>query len=85
VTNPSGLSAVVEYNGSLTAPTAIGSYTVVATVNDTKYGGTANGTLTIAAAGPVAVPAIGPWGFIALAIGMGGCVTYRRSRRQTGM
>ncbi len=35
------------YNGSETAPTAPGSYTVVATINDPNYQGSATGTLII--------------------------------------
>lgn len=46
-TFPAGLNVDVTYNGSPTPPTAIGSYTVVATVNDATYQGSATGTLTI--------------------------------------
>jgi hypothetical protein len=46
-TNPAGLSVNFTYNGSATAPTAVGSYTVVATINDPNYAGTATGTLVI--------------------------------------
>jgi Pectinesterase/MBG domain/Immunoglobulin domain len=46
-TNPGGLGVEVTYNGSTTPPTAIGSYAVVATVQDANYQGTATGTLTI--------------------------------------
>ncbi len=49
-TNPAGLSTSLTYNGSATAPVAAGSYTVVATVNDASYTGTATGTLVIAKA-----------------------------------
>ena len=38
------------YNGSSTLPTAAGSYTVVATIDDPNYAGTATGTLVIAQA-----------------------------------
>jgi hypothetical protein len=38
------------YNGSYTPPTEAGSYAVVATVNNTKYQGTATGTLVISKA-----------------------------------
>jgi LPXTG-site transpeptidase (sortase) family protein len=37
----------ITYNGSATAPTDVGSYSVVATVNDTNYAGTTSGTLVI--------------------------------------
>jgi hypothetical protein len=48
-TNPVGLSVSLTYNGSATSPSAVGNYTVVATVNDPNYQGTATGTLTIGA------------------------------------
>ena len=44
---PSGLTINITYNGSATAPTAAGSYTVVATVSDSVYSGSASGTLVI--------------------------------------
>lgn len=49
-TNPAGLNVNVSYNGSSEAPTAAGSYTVVATINHASYTGTASGTLTVAKA-----------------------------------
>ncbi|PYL38621.1 MAG: hypothetical protein DMF34_06295 [Verrucomicrobia bacterium] len=49
-TSPTGLSVTFTYNGSSTAPTNAGSYTVVATVNDNSYTGSATGTLVIAKA-----------------------------------
>lgn len=49
-TSPAGLSVALTYNGSATAPSAAGTYTVVATVNDTNYQGTASGPLVIAPA-----------------------------------
>jgi hypothetical protein len=48
-TVPAGLSVTFTYNGSATAPSAAGSYTVVGTINDSNYTGTATGTLIIAA------------------------------------
>jgi len=53
-TNPPGVSVAVTYQiGSnaptTTPPTAAGSYTVAATVNQSNYQGTATGTLVIAA------------------------------------
>jgi hypothetical protein len=51
VTTPTGLAVSLTYNGSATAPTAAGSYPVVATVNDPNYTGSATGTLVIAKAG----------------------------------
>jgi len=49
-TDPTGLTVDVTYNGSSIAPTNAGTYTVVATVNDANYQGSATGTLTIAKA-----------------------------------
>ncbi|HEX8369386.1 MAG TPA: pectinesterase family protein [Pyrinomonadaceae bacterium] len=49
-TDPSGLTVDVTYNGSSTAPVNAGTYTVVATVNDANYQGSATATLTIAKA-----------------------------------
>jgi hypothetical protein len=46
-TNPPGLPVTITYNGSPDAPSAPGSYQVVATVNDPNYQGSATGTLTI--------------------------------------
>ena len=48
-TTPANLSVAITYNGSGTAPTAAGSYTVVAAVTDANYSGSANGTLVVAA------------------------------------
>jgi hypothetical protein len=48
-TNPSGLSNSITYNGGATAPSAIGTYAVVATVTDPNYAGSASGTLAITA------------------------------------
>ncbi len=44
---PTGVAATLTYNGSGTAPTAAGSYVVVATSADPNYTGTASGTLVI--------------------------------------
>ncbi|HVU24626.1 MAG TPA: MBG domain-containing protein [Opitutus sp.] len=46
-TSPGDLPYSLTYNGSATAPTAAGSYTVVATVTASNYGGSATGTLVI--------------------------------------
>jgi len=51
-TNPTGKTVTFTYNGSTTTPTAAGSYTVVGTINDTNFSGSATGTLTIAKATP---------------------------------
>ena len=48
-TTPPGLSVAITYNGSPTAPTAVGNYTVLATVIDPNYQGSATGTLVISA------------------------------------
>ena len=49
-TSPAGLSVNFTYNGSATAPTSAGTYTVVGTINDTNYQGSANGSLVISKA-----------------------------------
>ena len=46
-TDPANLPVSVTYNGSSTIPTAVGTYTVAATVTDANYQGSATGTLTI--------------------------------------
>jgi sugar lactone lactonase YvrE len=46
-TNPTGLTVNFTYNGSSTAPTAAGSYSVVGAISDANYTGTATGTLII--------------------------------------
>jgi hypothetical protein len=46
-TTPAGLAVTFTYNGSANAPTAAGSYTVVGTINDLNYQGSATGTLVI--------------------------------------
>ena len=47
-TNPAGLTVNLTYNGSATAPSAVGTYTVTATVVNDNYTGTTSQTLTIA-------------------------------------
>ncbi len=46
-TTPSGLPVTVTYDGGATAPTNVGTYAVVATVNSPNYQGSASGTLEI--------------------------------------
>jgi sugar lactone lactonase YvrE len=55
-TKPVGLSVDLTYNGNSVAPSAPGSYAVVATVNDPDYQGSATGTMTIL---PATRPVIG--------------------------
>jgi fibronectin type 3 domain-containing protein len=54
-TTPSGLAIAVTYNGSSTAPTVAGAYSVVATINpvDPFFYGTVNGTLVIGKAASI--------------------------------
>ncbi len=60
-TTPTGLMTVnVTYNGSATAPTDGGSYSVVATLTNPSYEGTMTGTLVIARAAQSAVTVTGP-------------------------
>ena len=64
-TNPTGLTVVFTYNGSSTVPSTAGTYTVVATINDPNYQGSATNTLTIGKAQPVVTwsnPAAIPYG-----------------------
>jgi hypothetical protein len=46
-TAPAGLAVDVTYSGSTNCPAAIGSYTVIAAVNDANYQGSATNTLAI--------------------------------------
>ena len=46
-TTPSGLSVDLTYDGSKTAPTNVGNYTVVGTIDNPWYQGSATGTLII--------------------------------------
>ena len=49
-TDPAGLAVAITYDGSAQAPTAIGTYAVVATVQDLLYQGAATGVLVVAKA-----------------------------------
>jgi hypothetical protein len=51
-TTPVGLTVDFTYNGSANAPTNAGSYTVIGTINDANYQGSATDTLVIADATP---------------------------------
>jgi sugar lactone lactonase YvrE len=53
-TKPAGLSTSITYNGSSTAPKAVGSYPVVATITDPNYTGSATGTLVISSSSQTA-------------------------------
>ena len=46
-TTPNGLTVNITYNGSANAPTNAGSYTVIGTINDANYQGSATNTLVI--------------------------------------
>jgi RHS repeat-associated protein len=46
-TSPGGLSVTLTYGGSSTAPVAAGHYTVVGTINNANYQGSATGTLIV--------------------------------------
>ena len=45
--DPDGLAVSFTYNGSANAPTNAGSYTVIGTINDANYQGSATNTLVI--------------------------------------
>ncbi len=47
-TNPPGKDVIVTYAGSPTAPSPVGNYAVVTTIDDFNYQGSATGTLVIA-------------------------------------
>jgi hypothetical protein len=49
-TTPTGLTVNLTYNGLVNAPTNTGSYTVIGTINDANYAGSATNTLIIAKA-----------------------------------
>lgn len=49
-TNPAGLATSVQYDGSGTAPSSAGSYSVTAVITNKLYSGSASGTLNIAKA-----------------------------------
>jgi hypothetical protein len=49
-TTPSGLTVTFTYNGSANVPTNAGSYTVIGTINNANYQGSATGTMVIAQA-----------------------------------
>jgi len=46
-TSPTGLPIVITYDGSTTAPTNVGTYSVVATIDNPWYQGSSTGTLII--------------------------------------
>ena len=50
-TDPAGLKVDLTYDGNSSAPTNVGSYTVVATIDHPGYEGSATGTLEITKAG----------------------------------
>jgi hypothetical protein len=49
-TTPSGLPVTITYNGSSTAPTSAGSYTVVATTSTSSFAGTTTATMVVSKA-----------------------------------
>lgn len=51
-TTPPGLTVNLTYNGSASQPTSAGSYTVVGTINDATYQGSATNTLVITDTNP---------------------------------
>ncbi len=51
-TTPTNLTVNITYNGSANAPTNVGSYTVIGTINDANWQGSATNTLVIGNAIP---------------------------------
>lgn len=58
-TTPAGLAIAVSYDGSATAPIAVGTYAVLAIITDANHTGSTSGTLHIVAAGADAIAANG--------------------------
>jgi hypothetical protein len=54
-TTPADLNTVITYGGELTAPTAQGSYDVLATIVDSNYKGSQSGTLVVEAAATITI------------------------------
>ncbi len=52
VTTPGGLGLTITYNGVTEQPSALGTYTVVATINNTNYTGSVTGTFVIKTVAP---------------------------------
>jgi 2',3'-cyclic-nucleotide 2'-phosphodiesterase (5'-nucleotidase family) len=79
-TTPAGVTVTITYDGSTTVPVNVGTYSVVATINDPNYQGTTSGTLVIsdAGSGAAAVPGFGALGFMVAAAGLGGIMARRR-------
>ena len=50
-TSPTTLNVTLTYNGNANAPTNVGSYTVIGTINDANYAGSRTNTLVIGQAG----------------------------------
>jgi hypothetical protein len=57
-TSPTNLAVNVTYDGSSSAPTNVGNYIVVATINDANYQGSATNTLVIQ---PLSYPTLQIW------------------------
>lgn len=66
-TTPSGLKVVVTYDGSATAPSAIGRYLVAASIDDANHAGSASATLDIVAGTASAMVANGATAFTGVA------------------
>lgn len=61
-TTPPGLTVTFTYNGDSTAPTAVGSYTVVGTINNANYEGSNSGTMNIYATH--SIPLVQGWNLV---------------------
>ncbi|MCX8496453.1 MAG: MBG domain-containing protein, partial [Akkermansiaceae bacterium] len=55
ITSPAGLKVDFSYNGTSTAPTATGNYTVTGTIRDLNYQGSASGTLALVSSPTISV------------------------------
>lgn len=74
-TSPAGLNVDLTYGGASTAPTNVGNYTVVGTVNDANYQGSASDTLIISPVLP-AVNTTGATNVTSTAALSGGDITF---------
>jgi hypothetical protein len=54
-TTPEGMTAIVNYNGQTTAPSAVGTYDVTVAISNANYKGTATGQLNILSAATISL------------------------------
>jgi hypothetical protein len=74
-TSPAGLPVTLTYNGSTTPPSAAGTYSVAAVINDTNYQGGTIGTMTVN--GPIDISS-------QVKVTVTNCVYSRSTQKYTG-